>query len=191
MPTDFIVLCGRDDANRLMADAIWHLLLKKIIISLSDEPSISDLREMYPLSKVCRAKLCVDAELDKTLILLSHDSSFSGRDLVSLKEAFAGVWDVLLVDERELELMSEFIDLSALIVSETVAAIQTAAGREREKVLLGFALDWLLFGLGSAAINGSAQPSRPFELNPENRERIHKAVKDVFTAQTAKRGGSV
>jgi hypothetical protein len=183
--SDFIVICGTGESNRLLADAIWHLLRNKVVISLSNKVPISDLREMYPLSKVSRAKLCMDAEVDRTLLILSHDRSFSGLDLASVEKIFAGIGEVLFVDEGELEKLSNLVDLSTLIVEEAVAAIQTAAGRD--KALLGYALDWMLYGLGSAGINGSALPSASLELKPESREQITKAVKEVF-ATHIKRG---
>ena len=150
--SDFIILCGDGKSNKLAADEIWHLLRNKIVVSLEMGTSISELRDTFPLSKVSRCRLCIDAPTEKTLSLFSHDSSFSDADLSSVKGLLGSMGEVLNVEEIMFVKLNREIDRSMTAFADLVSSLGTSMGIDQD--LFEYTLGWVLYGLGSAIAGG-------------------------------------
>lgn len=152
--SDIVVVCGNIDgkSSRLVADEIWHLLRNRIVVSLNDCLTLAPLREMYPLSKVGRCRLYVDAEVERTLSLLALDSSYSDADLTSIRDIFGRMGEVLLLKEEIFENLNRDMDLSMAVIAEVAKALGDSARVDAD--LFEYALSWVLVSLGSAGIAG-------------------------------------
>ena len=176
--SDLVFLAGEMGWNRLVADEIWHLLRNKLVVSFIEGLRLSELREIYPLSKVSRCRVCVDAKVERSLFIFTQDRSFSDSDLSLVNDLMGKRGEVLLVDERMLEVLSARIDASLLVLKEVTASL-------KESLMEGAAvydcvLDWILFGIGAAGIDGSSiEDLMPKEeaISPESRARLREAIK--------------
>lgn len=179
--SDLIIMAGDIGWNRIAADEIWHLLRNKIIISFVENLRISDLRDIYPLSKVCRCRASIDADVGRSLLVLAFDRSFSEIDLVSVKDLLGVLGEILCVKEEMLEGLSMQMDISIAVIREVASALRDSAGGD--KSIYDCVLDWLLYGIGAAGIKGSGLDEispKVKNLDPEAILEIHRAVKKAL-----------
>jgi len=90
--SDLVIVCADQRMGRVIADEIWHLLRRKIVISTTPGFDLSTLRDLYPLSKVCRCDLVLDGDVDRCLSVVSFGDSFSEADISSMKKALLEHW---------------------------------------------------------------------------------------------------
>lgn len=190
---DIMFVCGDATRSRLTADDVWHLLRNKLVVSLTEGINLSALRDLYPLSKVSRCRICIDAEVDRALFLLSADTSYSDRDLAAINLIIGKLGEPLLIGEEMLEAMNRRMEASAVILSELVAALRDSIGEDRD--LYEYVLGWVLYGIGAATIGGSKLwgllPEKSAKLTPDVKEKIRKAVLEALSSYGIKepRGG--
>jgi hypothetical protein len=191
--SDVVVVCGKtnDKSSHIVADDIWHLLRNRIMVSLNDSMTLAALRDLYPLSKVCRCSLYVDAEMERTLSLLSLDSSFSDADLTSMKEVFGRMGEFLVLKEEIFENLNRDMDLSLTVLAEVTRVLGESA--EVDADLFEYALSWVLVSLGSAGIGGRVLlellPQSP-SLNEDARAQLRKNItKALANLKSKKQGG--
>jgi len=192
---DIMFVCGDANRSRLIADDIWHLLRNKLVVSLAEGINLSALRDLYPLSKVSRCRICIDAEVERALFLLSADASYSDRDLTAINGILGKLGEPLLVKEDMLEALNRQMEVSTLILSELVAALRDSIGENRD--LYEYVLGWVLYGIGAATVKESKLwdllPEKGGKLTPEAREKIRKAVLEALSSygirEAESRGG--
>jgi len=151
--SDLLLICSSKNINRIIADDIWHMLRNKIVISAAPELSLKSLRDMYPLSKVARCALGLDADSEKSLVLISTDSDFLDTDLARVKTLLGPIGDVLVVKEELFEAILLNIKRSVQILVEIIRALRE--NTNLENTLYEYILGWVLYGVGSAAIKGN------------------------------------
>lgn len=184
---DLVIMAGDIGWNRIAADEIWHLLHNKIVISLVENLRISDLREIYPLSKVCRCRASINADADRSLLVLAFDRSFSEIDLAFVKDLLGVLGEILCVKEELLESLSLQMDASIAVIREVISALRESAGGDRS--IYDYVLDWLLYGIGAAGIKGSGLDEivpKGKDLDPEAISEIHRAVKKALESCSIK-----
>jgi len=181
---DIIFICNYANRSRLIADDVWHLLRNKLVVSLTEGINLSALRDLYPLSKVSRCRICIDAEVERALFLLSADASYSDRDLTAINGILGKLGEPLLVKEDMLEALDRQMEVSTLILSELVAALRDSIGENRD--LYEYVLGWILYGIGAATVGGSKLwellSEKGGKLTPEAREKIRKAVLEALSS---------
>jgi hypothetical protein len=155
---DLVFLWGDKNWGRVMADEIWHLLRNRLIVSLIPGVSLSDLREMYPLSKVARCKLCVEGAVDRALFLFTADASYSDRETAVLRMTAGASGEALFVPENIFESISGQVEASKAVLEAVLELLKESMGGDRD--LYGFALDWILYGVGSAGVSGGIAQGR-------------------------------
>ena len=193
---DIMFVCGDANRSRLTADDVWHLLRNKLVVSLTEGINLSALRELYPLSKVSRCRICIDAEAERSLFLLSADGSYSDRDLTTINGILGKLGEPLLVKEDMLEVLNRQMEASTLILSELVVTLRDSIGENRD--LYEYVLGWVLYGIGAATVRGSKLwdllPEKGVKLTPEAKENIRKAVLEALSSYgikvTESRGGA-
>jgi hypothetical protein len=151
---DLFFLWGGESRGRVLADDIWHLLRNRLIVSLIPSLSLGDLKEMYPLSKVARCKLCIDGAVDRALFIFTTDRSYSDRDTAVLRGAAGASGEALFVPENVFESLSGQVDASRAVLEAVQGILKESLGQDRG--LYSFVLDWILYGIGSAGISGEA-----------------------------------
>jgi hypothetical protein len=179
--SDLIIIAGDIGWNRIAADEIWHLCRNKIIISLVENLRILDLRDIYPLSKICRCRASINADVERSLLVLAFDRSFSEIDLAFVKDVLGVLGEILCVKEKMLEGLSLQMDASIAVIREVTYALRESAGSNR--LIYDCVLDWLLYGIGDAGIKGSALDEivpKGKEFDPETISEIHRAVKKAL-----------
>jgi len=149
---DLVFLWGEKNWGRVMADDIWHLLRNRLIVSLIPGLSLSELRDMYPLSKVARCKLCIEGAVDRALFLFTADASYSDRETAVLRLTAGASGEALFVPENIFESISGQVEASKAVLEAVMELLKESMGGDRD--LYGFVLDWILYGLGSAGIRG-------------------------------------
>jgi len=142
----------------VMADEIWHPLRNRLIVSLIPGVSLSDLREMYPLSKVARCKLCIEGAVDRALFLFTADASYSDRETAVLRMTAGASGEALFVPENIFESISGQVEASKAVLEAVLELLKESMGGDRD--LYGFALDWILCGVGSAGVSGGNAQGR-------------------------------
>jgi hypothetical protein len=181
---DVIFVCCDANRSRLIADDVWHLLRNKLVISLSEGINLSALRDLYPLSKVSRCRICIDAEVERALFLLSTDATYSDRDLTAINGILGKLGEPLLIKEDMLEALNRQMEVSTLILSELVAVLRDSIGENRD--LYEYILGWILYGIGAATVKGSKLwdllPEKGGKLTHEAREKIRKAVLEALSS---------
>lgn len=186
---DLVFLWGEKNWGRVMADEIWHLLRNRLIVSLIPGLSISELREMYPLSKVARCKLCIEGAVDRALFLFSVDASYSEREMAILRLTAGASGESLFVPEGVFDRLSGQVDASRAVIEVVLELLKEAMGGER--ILYGFTLDWVLYGLGSAGISGRGPPAHIMEGNNPNKGDVD-ALRAAINQMLQSRGtGSI
>jgi hypothetical protein len=153
---DIFFLWGDESRGRVLADDVWHLMRNKLIVSLIPELSLGDLKEMYPLSKVARCKLCIEGAVDRALFIFTTDRSYSDRDATVLRGAAGASGEVLFVPETVFESLSGQVDASWAVLDAVQGMLKESMGPDRD--LYSFVLDWVLYGMGSAGISGEGSP---------------------------------
>lgn len=192
---NLVFVCNNANRSRLIADDIWHLLRNKLVISLTDGINLSTLRDLYPLSKVSRCRICIDTEVERALFLFSADASYSDRDLTTINSILGKLGELLLVREDMLEVLIRQMEVSTLVLSELVAALRDSMGENLD--LYEYVLGWVLYGIGVATVKGSKLwdllPEKGGKLAPATREKIRKAVLEALSSYNIKeaepRGG--
>jgi len=189
---NLVFICGDANRSRLIADDIWHLLRNKLVISLTEGINLSALREQYPLSKVSRCRICIDAEVERTLFLLTADASYSDRDLTTINSILGRLGEPLLVNEEMLEALSRQMEVSAVLLSELILALQDSMGKNRD--VYEYVLGWTLYGIGVATVKGSKLwdllPKKGGKLAPATREMIRKVVLEALSSYDIKENES-
>ena len=188
--SDLIVVCGCERSSHLVADEIWHLLRNKIIISLSEGVSLSTLREMYPLSKVSRCRMYIDAGIDKTLSLYSYDSSYSDKDLSLVRDVLGRVGEVLFVKEETMERLGLEMDTSIKIIREVVKALSDSSEVDRD--LFEYAMSWALYGLGLAGVKDLELPALTEDqqmIEHEVLSKLRKLIREAIAARKLREQG--
>jgi hypothetical protein len=178
---DVVFLWGDKSWGRVMADEIWHLLRNRLIVSLIPGLTLSELRDMYPLSKVARCKLCIDGATDKALFLFTVDASYSDRESAVLRMTAGASGEALFVPEGIFESLSSKIEASRAVIRDVMDTLKESMGGDRE--LYGFTLDWLLYGMGSAGIGGVNPPARSKhgeESNQAEMDALRAAVNQLL-----------
>lgn len=165
---DLVFLCGEKNWGRVMADEIWHLLRNRLIVSLIPDLALKGLREMYPLSKVARCKLCIDGTTDKTLFLFTVDASYSDREAAILRITAGASGEALFVPENVFESLSEQVEASRAVLMGVMELLKESLGGDRD--LYGFTLDWVLYGMGSEGIGGGSAHGRATSPGVSSRE---------------------
>lgn len=189
---DIFFLWGDESRSRILADDIWHLLRNKLIVSLVPGLSLGNLKELYPLSKVSRCKLCIEGAVDRALFIFTTDRSYSDRDTAILRGAAGASGEVLFVPENVFENLSGQVDASRAILEEVQGILKESMGSDRD--LYSFVLDWILYGMGSAGISG--ETPEHLERSSSHASRIAdplgQAVKNALNAHKERkpRGGS-
>lgn len=149
---DIVFLWGEKNWGRVMADEIWHLLRNRLIVSLIPDLPMSELRDMYPLSKVARCKLCIEGTVDRALFLFAVDKSYSDRETAILRITAGASGESLFVPENIFESLSDQVEASRAVLRDVMELLKESMGGDRD--LYGFTLDWILYGMGSEGISG-------------------------------------
>jgi hypothetical protein len=185
---NLIFICSDVNRSQLIADDIWHLLRNKLIISFTDGINLSTLREQYPLSKVSRCRICIDADVERMLFLLTTDESYSDRDIITINNIFDRLGEPLLVKEEIFETLCRQMEVSAVLLSELIAVLQDSIGKNRE--LYEYVLSWTLYSIGAATVKGSKLwellPEKGGKLTSTTREGIRKVVHEALSSYNIK-----
>lgn len=178
---DLVFLWGEKNWGRVMADEIWHLLRNRLIVSLIPGVPLSDLREMYPLSKVARCKLCIEGAVDRALFLFTADASYSDRETAILRMTAGASGEALFVPENVFESISGQVEASKAVLETVLELLKESMGGDRD--LYGFTLDWILYGMGSAGVSGRDTPGRSqggHRLLQQDRDILRTAVNQML-----------
>lgn len=164
----------------IIADEIWHLLRGKPIVSLTEGLSIRELRDLYPLSKVSRCYVYPDLPTDSALFLLSLDHSFSIIESTMLKDLLKSLGDSLLVKEELLESLHSSIQNAQSVISEILHILVESSDQDRS--LFSYALSWVLYGTGLAAVKGEEVSLRSSHSPNGIREELTRLFRDFLRA---------
>lgn len=136
----------------MIADDTWHLLRRKMVISLTEGLKIQTLRDLYPLSKVSRCYVYPNLPLDRALFLMSLDHSYSSSDSAALKELFGNLGDSLFVGEDLMERLHTYLEKSQNVISELASILIDSV--DKDQAMYEYLLGWVLYGTGLASIKG-------------------------------------
>ncbi|MGC8937181.1 MAG: hypothetical protein ACP5KV_07480 [Candidatus Methanomethylicaceae archaeon] len=164
----------------IIADEIWHLLRGKPIVSLTEGLSIRELRDLYPLSKVSRCYVYPDLPTDVALFLLCLDHSFSITESTMLKDLLQSLGDSLLVKEELLESLHSSIKNAQSIVSEIFHILVESSDQDHS--LFSYALSWVLYGTGLAAVKGEEISLQSSHLPKEIKGELTRLFRDFLRA---------
>ncbi len=134
--------------GRVIADEIWHLLRRKIVISTTPGFDLSMLRDLYPLSKVCRCDLVLDGDVDRCLAVVSFGDSFSELDMASMKRIFSSIGEMLVINEPL------FQEVRATI-SEGFSSLSELLRRLGPDDFQEYLLGWVMYCLGQMILKGN------------------------------------
>lgn len=151
---DLVIVCADQRAGRVIADEIWHLLRRKIVISTTPGFNLSTLRDLYPLSKVCRCELVLDGDVDKCLAVVSFGDSFSESDIASMKRIFSSIGEVLMINEP-------FFQEVRRVVSEGLTSLSDLVKRLGPDDFQEYLLGWVMYCLGQMILKGNPIESCP------------------------------
>jgi len=179
---DLLLLSGDESRGKVFADDIWHLLRNKLLVSLIPGLSLSNLKEMYPLSKVARCKLCIDGAVDRALFIFTTDRSYSDRDTAVLRGAAGASGEVLFVPENVFESLLGQVDASRAVLEAVQGILKKSMGQDRD--LYSFVLDWVLYGMGSAGISGETPAESGHGENPASSDigPLRQAVNNMLNS---------
>jgi hypothetical protein len=179
---DLFFLWGDESRSRVLADDIWHLLRNKLIVSLIPSFSLGHLKDMYPLSKVARCKLCIDGAVDRALFIFTTDRSYSDRDTAILRGAAGASGEVLFVPENIFESLTGQVDASRTVLEAVQGILKESMGQDRD--LYSFVLDWILYGMGSAGISGEtpAESKHGESFAPSDMGLLREAVNGMLNS---------
>lgn len=176
---DLLFIGSEKNRAYIIADEIWHLLRRKPVISLTEALLIKELRDLYPLSKVSRCYVYPDIRTEKSLFLLSLDTTFSHEDASSLKELLQKIGDSLVLGEEQLESLRSSIDRSQVAIGELINLLADSMGQDRG--LIEYVIAWVLYGVGLATIRGEELPTPdPKHISPEIKTRIRQILKGIL-----------
>ncbi len=145
---DVVVVCADQIMGRVIADEIWHLLRRKIVISTTPGFDLSMLRDLYPLSKVCRCDLVLDGDVDRCLAVVSFGDSFSELDMASMKRIFSSIGEMLVINEPL------FQEVRATI-SEGFSSLSELLRRLGPDDFQEYLLGWVMYCLGQMILKGN------------------------------------
>jgi len=182
---DIFLLWGGESRSRVLADDIWHLLRNRLVVSFIPGLTLGDLKDMYPLSKVARCRLCIDGAVDRALFIMTTDRSYSDRDASLLRSAAAASGEVLFVSENTFESLSTQVDASRGVLEAVQRILKESLGGERD--LYSFVLDWVMYGMGSAGIGGEDPPAGGHweAPAPGDMELLRQAVKKILNSSSS------
>jgi len=149
---DLVFLCTTRGEGQIIADDIWHLLRNKYVISFAEDLNIRSLRDLYSLSKVARCTLGTEFPAERSLFLISADESLSELDIAAVRRVLHTLGETLLLKEQMLERVTAQLRASAAVLAETIIALGSSTVIDKD--VFEYVLGWLLYGMGSAAING-------------------------------------
>lgn len=145
---DVVIVCADKRMGRVIADEIWHLLRRKIVISTTPSFDLSTLRDLYPLSKVCRCDLVLDGDVDKCLAVVSFGDSFSESDVASMKRIFSSIGELLIINEPL------FQEVRA-VVSEGLSSLSELVKRLGPEDFQEYLIGWVMYCLGQMIVKGN------------------------------------
>ncbi|MEN3034679.1 MAG: hypothetical protein ABC537_00120 [Candidatus Methanosuratincola sp.] len=145
---DVAIVCADQRMGRVIADEIWHLLRRKIVISTTPNFDLSMLRDLYPLSKVCRCDLVLDGDVDRCLAVVSFGDSFSESDLASMKRIFSSIGEMLIINEP---LFQEVRAVVSKGLSSLAELLKRISPDDFQEYLLG----WIMYCLGQMILKGN------------------------------------
>ena len=145
---DVAIVCADQRMGRVIADEIWHLLRRKIVISATPNFDLSMLRDLYPLSKVCRCDLVLDGDVDRCLAVVSFGDSFSESDVASMKRIFSSIGEMLIINEPL------FQEVRA-VVSKGLSSITELLKRISPDDFQEYLLGWIMYCLGQMILKGN------------------------------------
>ncbi|MGQ9759546.1 MAG: hypothetical protein ACUVQ5_03115 [Candidatus Methanomethylicaceae archaeon] len=165
----------------VIADEIWHLLRRRLVISLTEGLRIQALRDLYPLSKVSRCYVYPKLQAERAFFLTSLDDSYSSQDSAALKELFGNIGDSLFVREDLMETLQTYLESFQNLISDLVTLLIESLDVNKDRDLYEYLLGWAFYGTGLHLIRGLT-PSRPKlqRISPDLREKILCLLKDYY-----------
>lgn len=156
---DVAIVCTDQRMGRVVADEIWHLLRRKIVISTTPNFDLSILRDLYPLSKVCRCALVLDGDVDRCLAVVSFGDSFSESDTASMKRILSTIGEMLIINEP---LFQEVRTVVSNGLSSFSELLKRLSADDFNEYLLG----WTMYCLGQIVLKDNEIEGSP---NPQEK----------------------
>lgn len=149
---EIIFLFGSTNEKRLFADDAWHLLRNKQVFSVGRNLTLSELRDLLPLSKVSVCSFYLGPQIDKALAVISSDQSVSDQDRQKVLAALRGCGDVLFLNDSVHESLDKELQKAIESLNENIRSIQNGVAIDND--IFEYAIGWLLYGLGCSVIRG-------------------------------------
>ncbi len=176
---DLLFIGAEKNRAYILADEIWHLLRRRLVVSLTEGLSIQALRDLYPLSKVSRCYVYPDLPTDRAVFLLSLDNTYSSTEAGIVKELLCGLGDSLLVGEETLETLHSRIGRAQNLIIELIDILSQSVDQDRD--LYEYVLGWVLYGTGLATVKGmETMPLEARQIPPETLEKIRRLLKETL-----------